>query len=119
MYSISHKDFSCLYNMLDSIIKIQTYTEKVSDADDFSSNSIAFDASMMNFIIIGEMVDKLSEEFISKNPIELDWFKIKGFRNIIAHNYFGIDAEEVWQIIKHNLPLLRLAIVKILDINKP
>ena len=31
---------------------------------------------------------------------------MKGFRNIVAHNYFGVDAEEVWQIIKNNIPEL-------------
>jgi uncharacterized protein with HEPN domain len=47
------------------------------------------------FFVIGEMVDKLSEEIKRKHP-EIEWIKIKGFRNIVAHDYFGIDAEEVW-----------------------
>ena len=62
---------------------------------------------MMNFIVIGEMVEKLSETFIKKTNTRIDWFKIKGFRNIIAHNYFGIDAEEVWQIIHDSLVKLK------------
>jgi len=56
----------------------------------------------MNFIIIGEMVTKVSEEF--KNTyIKIDWKRIKDFRNFVAHDYFGIDAEEVWQIITNDL----------------
>jgi uncharacterized protein with HEPN domain len=58
---------------------------------------------MMNFVIIGEMVVKLSDEFIASTQHIVDWHRIKGFRNIIAHNYFGIDAEEVWQIIQTKL----------------
>ena len=62
---------------------------------------------MMNFIVIGEMVDKLSEDFLNETSDKIDWLKVKGFRNIIAHNYFGIDAEEVWQIIDDSLPKLK------------
>jgi uncharacterized protein with HEPN domain len=58
---------------------------------------------MMNFIVIGEMVDKLSDKLIQETSDKIDWLKVKGFRNIIAHNYFGIDAEEVWQIINSSL----------------
>lgn len=60
----------------------------------FMYNERDFDASMMNFIIIGEMVSRLSDKFIEENS-QIDWFKIRGFRNIVAHDYFGIDAEEV------------------------
>jgi len=52
------------------------------------------------------MIDKISEEFKKKHP-EIEWIKIKGFRNIVAHDYFGIDAEEVWQIIKNKIPKLK------------
>jgi len=62
---------------------------------------------MMNFIVIGEMVDKFSDLFLEETTKNIDWHKVKGFRNIIAHNYFGIDAEEVWQIIHTSLPKLQ------------
>ncbi|NIR50091.1 DUF86 domain-containing protein [candidate division KSB1 bacterium] len=52
------------------------------------------------------MVSRLSDKFIEENN-QVDWLKIRGFRNIVAHDYFGIDAEEVWQIIKTDLPKLR------------
>jgi len=66
----------------------------------------------MNFIVIGEMVEKLSEELIATTSTEIDWFKIKGFRNILAHNYFGVDAEEVWQIIHNSLLKLEIQLRK-------
>ncbi|MGE4520712.1 MAG: DUF86 domain-containing protein [Desulfobacteraceae bacterium] len=40
---------------------------------------------------------------------------MKGFRNIIAHNYFGVDAEEVWQIITKNLPELKYQLKQIAE----
>ena len=67
----------------------------------------------MNFIIIGEMVAKLSEEFKASHNI-IEWLKIKGFRNLVAHDYFGVDAEEVWQIINNDLLILKKDIQKIL-----
>ena len=69
----------------------------------------------MNFIVIGEMVEKLSEELINATEIEIDWFKIKGFRNILAHNYFGVDAEEVWQIIHDSLSVLETQLKKLIE----
>ncbi|MFN2395971.1 MAG: DUF86 domain-containing protein [Bacteroidales bacterium] len=82
--------------MLDSIEKIYSYSEKFISADDLYEDSKAFDAVLMNFVVIGEMAGKLSENLIIESQNKVDWLKIKGFRNIIAHNYFGIDAEEVW-----------------------
>lgn len=60
------------------------------------------------------MVTRLSEEFIEKYNF-VDWYKIKGFRNIVAHNYFGIDAEEVWDIIQNHLPKLKDDLSKIVS----
>jgi uncharacterized protein with HEPN domain len=93
-------------NMLEAIDKIKQYTVSFNSADAFFEDIQAFDASMMNFVVIGEMVGKLSDELIETSKNKIDWFKIKGFRNILEHNYFGIDAEEVWQIIHSNLPKL-------------
>lgn len=46
---------------------------------------------MMNFVVIGEMAEKLSEKFKNETDEVVDWYRIRGFRNIIAHNYFGIE----------------------------
>ena len=93
--------------MLDCIDKIKQYSSSFTSADAFWEENQAFDATLMNFIVIGEMVDKLSEDLKDASN-EIDWFKIKGFRNILAHNYFGVDAEEVWQIIHNSLPKLEI-----------
>ncbi len=61
---------------------------------------MVFDAVLMNFVVIGESVSRLTDNFINKNN-HINWVKIKGLRNIIAHDYFGVDAEEIWQIVKN------------------
>lgn len=52
------------------------------------------------------MAEKITDNFKNSTEDKIDWFKIRGFRNIIAHNYFGVDAEEVWQIITGSLASL-------------
>jgi uncharacterized protein with HEPN domain len=103
MSNTSHKDTACLLNILDSVDKIKKYTQAYKDADALYEDNKSFDAVMMNFVVIGEMADKLSPEFRDSTEDQIDWLKIRGLRNIIAHNYFGIDAEEIWQIIQDSL----------------
>ncbi len=108
------KDQYCLESILEAIDRITEYTSGIKTADDFDKDYRNFDATMMNFVVIGEMIDKISDEFKKKHP-EIEWVKIKGFRNIVAHDYFGIDAEEVWQIIKTKIPTLKSDIRLLLD----
>jgi uncharacterized protein with HEPN domain len=60
----------------------------------------------MNFVVIGEAVLRLEPSFIETNSV-IEWHKIKGFRNLIAHDYFGIDTEEVWDIVTNKIPSLK------------
>jgi len=108
------KDKHCLESILEAIDRIIEYTSGINTADEFNNDYRNFDATMMNFVVIGEMVDKISDEFKRKHS-EIEWIKIKGFRNIVAHDYFGIDAEEVWQIIKTKIPALKSDIKLLLD----
>ena len=85
------KDQHCLESILEAIDRIIEYTSGVKSADDFNNDYRNFDATMMNFVVIGEMIDKISDEFKKKHP-EIEWVKIKGFRNIVAHNYW-CDAQ--------------------------
>ncbi len=91
--------------IVDSAEKILRFSEEFHDADDFYKDDKSFDATMMNFVVIGETVTKLSDGVIDSNP-QVPWPKIKGLRNIVAHDYFGIDAEEIWQIIQNYVPSL-------------
>ncbi len=91
------KDQHCLDSILESIKKIQIYTLKFETPDQFNNEHLVFDAVM---------ITKISADLQNLHP-EIEWNKIKGFRNLVAHDYFGIDAEEVWQIIFNDLPVLQ------------
>ncbi len=66
----------------------------------------AFDATLMNFIVIGESVKRISSEVKQMNSF-IEWKKIAGFRDIVAHDYFGVDTDEIWEIINTHLPKLK------------
>ena len=103
---MSSKDKGNLLAILDAIDRINEYTKGLDSPVQFFRSTIVFDASLMNFITIGEMADRLSKE-LKDSSADLDWQKVKDFRNLVAHDYLGVDAEEVWQIIKNDLPILR------------
>lgn len=96
---MSKNDQGNLLAILDAIIQIESYTDKVVDADDLYNNRIVFDATLMNFIVIGEMCERISDELKSKYP-EIDWWKIKGFRNLIAHDYLEITQRKFGKSFK-------------------
>jgi uncharacterized protein with HEPN domain len=105
-------DLPNLLAILDAISQIELYASDLETADDLWADRKSFDAVMMNFVLIGEMVDRINPDLKIRNP-EVPWKEIKDFRNIIAHNYLGIDVEEVWQIIADHLLPLRSQIQKI------
>ena len=113
---MSSKDKHSLRAILEAISKIHRFTNDHSDPDSFHEDDKAFDAVMMNFIVIGEMVSRISSDTKEANT-QIDWNRIKGFRNLVAHDYFGIDAEEVWQVIVNDLPTLKKEIDKILSVS--
>ena len=63
-------------------------------------------ASIKQMEIIGEASDHISDEIKTKFT-EIEWSQIKGMRNIFVHEYFGIDTNLVWEIIKDDLPDLK------------
>lgn len=93
----------------DAINRIQKRTECITKIDDFTHSDYGkekLDAACMLFMAIGEslkQIDKLTDHTLLKNYPEIDWEGIKGFRDIIAHHYFDLDAEQVYWICKHQL----------------
>ena len=101
-----NKDYYLLLSMIETIEKIIRYTNNYHSAEELYQNDRDFDATMINFIVIGEQVGKLTDEIKAKNEL-IDWQKIYSLRNIIAHHYFGINVDIVWQIISIDLPKLK------------
>lgn len=100
------KDETIIFLMLEIIDKIISFSSEFKSANEFEADVKSFDATMMNFVALGETVSKLSDKFKEKYN-HIDWQKIYAFRNIIAHDYFGIYAPEVWEIINTHIPKLK------------
>lgn len=77
-------------------IKIFEYTASLS-FDEFCKDGKTIDAVIRNFEIIGEAANRLPDGFKDQHPT-IDWHRIRGFRNRIVHDYFGIDYSIVWKI---------------------
>jgi len=91
-----------LGDMIDSAEKIFQYTDGLS-FEQFQADSKTVDAVVRNFEIIGEACNRLDEDFKNTHT-DIDWTSIRGFRNRIVHDYFGIDYSIVWQIKETFLP---------------
>ncbi len=101
-----------LSDILSSIEKIKAYTAK-DTFDTFIEDQKTIDAVIRNFEIIGEAANRLPEDFRDAH-VGINWFRIRGFRNRIVHDYMGIDFQIVWRIIKKDLDPLELDISEIL-----
>ena len=101
-----------LEDMLESCERILEYTKGLS-FEEFRKNYLVVDAVVRNFTVIGEAAGRIPDDFKRKHT-EIDWDRIRGFRNRIVHDYFGIDYQIVWIIIVNNIPELRDLIKKII-----
>src|SRR3972149_319774 len=103
---MSELDIPTLKLMLEMVERIETYTQSIHSLEEFEKDNKTFDACMMDFIVIGELVWKLSDEFQDKHK-HIEWYKIRAFRNFAAHQYFGILPKKVWEIIQTKIPELK------------
>jgi uncharacterized protein with HEPN domain len=94
-----------LIHILESINKIDSYVSGL-DLASFMEKTIVQDAVLRNLQVLAESTQKLSAEFKSRHP-EIEWYTISGLRNILVHDYLGIDFETVWAAETNNLPDLK------------
>ena len=90
-----------LLDMKESAEKILRYTAG-QGFQDFLNDEKTIDAVVRNFEIIGEASIRIDEDFKLDHP-QIEWKKLRGFRNRIVHEYFGIDYEIVWSIIQDDI----------------
>ena len=98
--------------ILDAINKVEEYVSVGYDT--FMSASHWQDAIIRQLEIIGEAAKNLTDTLRIKHP-HIPWKRISGLRDILIHNYMGVDLAAVWEITQKNLPELKLEIQKILS----
>ena len=92
-------------DILVSCEKVLRYTEEVS-FEAFIEDEIRFDAVLRNLQIIGEAVKQVPQDMRDRYSI-IEWRKIVGLRDILAHAYFSLEDETIWDIVENKVPELR------------
>jgi len=95
-------------HILDAIAEIEVYTTNV-EFKDFLANSMMRFASIKQIEIIGEAANYITPETKALFS-EIEWKQIVGMRHILIHEYFGVDSNLVWQVIRNDIPNLKAAI---------
>jgi uncharacterized protein with HEPN domain len=85
-----------------------------SSYDEFLEDGKTVDAVIRNLLVVGEAAGKVPKAVRTRHP-EIPWSNMTGMRNILVHDYFGIDLTIVWRIVTKNLPATKPLIVGLLD----
>ena len=100
-----------VHDIRESIEAIFQYVRDLT-FEDFSGDRMRYSAVIREFEIIGEAVGKLPPILKERFP-KIEWQDIKDFRNLLIHEYFGVDLEIVWKVIHDDLPHLKETMNKI------
>lgn len=97
-------DHDRLLDILDAIEKIEKYT--IDGRNRFDKDEL-IQIWVIHYIqVIGESACQISEEMMEQHP-DIPWRQIIGMRNILVHAYFNVDPEEIWGVVKRDLPILK------------
>ena len=105
-----------LKDIINAMNKIFNYTSEMTK-EEFKNDDKTVDAVLRNIEIIGEASNNLSEEIYKGNE-NVPWQRMTGLRNIVIHEYFGVDLDIIWKIITVNLPETKPKIERILNEEK-
>ena len=100
-----------LLDILEAIERIEKYAEDGKEA--FESDELIQTWVVYHITIIGEACRALPNEFKARYA-NVPWADIVGMRNILVHQYFGIDIDAVWSVVEHDIPELKLNVNAIL-----
>jgi len=100
-----------LNHIREAIYQIEVFIQDISK-DVFLNDQLVASAVLFQFSVIGEAIIHVDTDLLGS--YDYPWHKVRAFRNLISHMYFQIKLEAVWEIIKNDLPALKLIIETIL-----
>ncbi len=106
-----------LSHILEAIVRATAYLQPFENIVAFQKDLQAQDAVVRNIEIIGEAANHINRSdpnFITRHP-QIPWADMRDMRNVVAHEYFGVDLRVVWATVKQDLPALKRRIEQILD----
>jgi uncharacterized protein with HEPN domain len=102
-----------LIHIKECIERIESYIAG-KDKRQFLDSTLIQDAIIRNLQVLAESTQRLSDD-TKESQNRVDWFKIAGFRNVLVHDYLGIEIERVWNILEKDLPVLKEAVKSMLE----
>jgi len=100
-----------LHHILDMIKRVESAT--CDGKSSFLASQLHQDAILRNLHTMTETTQRLSDDLKSEHP-EVDWAKLAAFRNVLVHDYLGIDLELVWTVVTRDVPAFKAEVTKIL-----
>lgn len=97
-------------DIVESIEAIEEYTKRITEVE-FYKNRQTQDAVLRRLEVIGEAVKNIDDNFRNRY-LDIPWRKIAGLRDVLSHEYFGVDMKRVWNVVKRDLPELKPKISK-------
>ncbi len=101
---MSRDEIMYLQDIAESCARIQRYTQGLTQAE-LIQDERTYDAVVRNLEIIGEAAKHLSDHLRSR-MLDIEWRKVASMRDIIAHVYFGIDNDILWDVVQNKIPQL-------------
>jgi uncharacterized protein with HEPN domain len=93
-----------LADMIDACHWVSDFTAGV-DKHSFLQDRKTYDATVRNLEVLGEACKRIPEDIRAQHP-QVPWREIAGFRDVLAHAYFGIDEDLLWDVVSNKVPLL-------------
>ena len=102
-------DAVLIEDILDALNKIDKYLLNINK-EQFEDDDMRIDAVVRNLEIIGEASNRISVELKEKYQ-HINWVQIRGLRNRIVHEYFGVSTNIIWEIVQKDLPVLKAYLI--------
>ncbi len=103
---MQENDIQYIKTIIGAIEKIENFTESFASVVEFQKAKLNYDAVMLNFVVISEMVVKISDDAKSANK-HVAWEQVKLTEDKAVHFYLGVDIGYIWRIIKSQLPIFK------------
>jgi uncharacterized protein with HEPN domain len=105
-----------LIHIAECIARVERYT--TGGRDEFLASTLIQDAVLRNLQTLAESTQRLSDALKKKYP-EVDWRALSGFRNVLVHDYLGMDVRRVWAVVEDDLPVFKAGLQPLLRKKKP